>query len=77
MARDGFRIFDADTHVGPTMDVLERYLSAAERAALEPLNDKRVTRRNGQVTYHGGERKYDRRLGETSPQAADPRAAGS
>ena len=37
VARDGIRIFDADTHVGPSMDVLERYLSAAERAALEPL----------------------------------------
>ena len=28
MARDGVRIFDADTHVGPSMDVLEHYLSA-------------------------------------------------
>src|SRR6478609_7962603 len=25
--RDGFKIFDSDTHVGPYMDVLERYLS--------------------------------------------------
>jgi len=74
MARDGFRIFDADTHVGPTMDVLEGYLSASERAALEPLSDKRVTGRNGQVSYHVGERKYARRLGETSPRAADPGA---
>jgi hypothetical protein len=36
VARDGLRIFDADTHVGPSMDVIERYLSAAERAALDP-----------------------------------------
>ena len=61
MARDGLRIFDADTHVGPTMAVLERYLTAAERAALEPLSDKRATRKNGQVTYQGGERKYEGR----------------
>ena len=74
MARDGVRIFDADTHVGPSMDVLERYLSAAERAALEPLSDRRATRPNGQVTYQGGERKYERRLGEPAPRAADPRA---
>ena len=31
MARDGFRIFDADTHVGPGMDVLSHYLADAER----------------------------------------------
>ena len=74
MARDGLRIFDADTHVGPSMDVIERYLSAAERAALEPLSGKRATRPNGQVTYQGGERKYERRLGEPAPRAADPRA---
>ena len=75
MARDGVRIFDADTHVGPSMDVLERYLSAAERAALEPLSDRGATRPNGQVTYQGGERKYERRLGEPAPRAADQRRA--
>ena len=37
MARNGYLIFDADTHVGPTMDVLEGYLASPERAALEPL----------------------------------------
>src|SRR5439155_20230286 len=74
MARDGFRTSEADTHVGPTRDALEGYLSASERAPLEPLSDKRVTGRNGQVSYHVGERKYARRLGETSPRAADPGA---
>src|SRR5262249_42723990 len=74
VARDGLRIFDADTHVGPSMDVIERYLSAAERAALEPLRDRRTTRSSGQVTYQGGERKYERRLGESASRTADPRA---
>jgi uncharacterized protein len=74
VARDGLRIFDADTHVGPSMDVIERYLSAVERAALEPLRDRRTTRPSGQVTYQGGERKYERRLGESAPRTADPRA---
>ena len=74
MARNGFQIFDADTHVGPTMDVLERYLSAAERAALEPLRDlRRVNARTGQVSYHAGERKYERRLGEPAARPVDPR----
>ena len=34
MARDGFRIFDSDTHVGPSMNVLDPYLAAAEKARL-------------------------------------------
>ena len=28
MARDGFKIFDSDTHVGPSMNVLDPYLAA-------------------------------------------------
>src|SRR5262249_57738461 len=51
-----------------------RCLSAAERPALEPLRAKRAIRPNGQVTYQGGERKYERRLGDSAPRAADPRA---
>jgi len=75
VARNGFQIFDADTHVGPTMDVLEAYLAASERAALELLSDKRrVNKRTGHVTYHVGERKYERRLGDPSPQPVDPHA---
>ena len=31
MARDGYRIFDSDTHVGPDAAILERYLSQGER----------------------------------------------
>ena len=31
MAKNGFRIFDTDTHVGPSMDVLETYMDSAER----------------------------------------------
>src|SRR5881628_1425035 len=57
------------------MDVLEPYLSASERAALEPLGDlRRVNKRSGQISYHAGERKYERRLGEPAARPADPRA---
>jgi hypothetical protein len=35
MARDGFRIFDSDTHVGPDARILARYLSEAERDRLQ------------------------------------------
>ena len=27
MAKDGYKIFDSDTHVGPYMEVLEKYLA--------------------------------------------------
>jgi predicted TIM-barrel fold metal-dependent hydrolase len=75
MAKDGYLIFDSDTHVGPSMDVMERYLSTAELALLEPLAGKRrVNKRTGQVTYLMGERKYERRMGEAEPQANEDKA---
>jgi hypothetical protein len=69
MARNGYLIFDSDTHVGPNMDVLSPYLSASEIAALEPLSKYKRGNR-----YMIGERKYDRRLGDAEPKPADPNA---
>ena len=60
--RNGFKIFDSDTHVGPQMDVLESYLSPSEKAELavwEPY----LTRRSGHLAYTKGQRHYRRRLG--------------
>ena len=34
MAKNGYRIFDSDTHVGPSMDILEPYLDPARRASI-------------------------------------------
>jgi hypothetical protein len=34
MARDGYRIFDSDTHVGPDARILAGYLSEAEKDRL-------------------------------------------
>jgi hypothetical protein len=34
MARDGYKIFDSDTHVGPDARILARYLSATEKYRL-------------------------------------------
>jgi predicted TIM-barrel fold metal-dependent hydrolase len=72
MARDGYRIFDADTHVGPAADILEQYLTAREKAHLAPWEPYRsVHQRTGHVTYTRGARTYRRRLGQpgadTSP----------
>ncbi|MBO0884029.1 MAG: hypothetical protein J2P17_27595, partial [Mycobacterium sp.] len=64
MAKNGFRIFDTDTHVGPSMDVLETYMDSSERDQLAPFAAFRsVARRTGQVTYRMGARTYERRLG--------------
>ena len=55
MARNGYQIFDADTHVGPAAESLARYLTAQEQARLtswEPY--KSVQRRTGHVTYTRG-----------------------
>lgn len=70
MARDGFRIFDSDTHVGPSMNVLDSYLASAEKARLDDWEDwKDVNPRSGRITYTRGGRQYQRRLGSAT---ADP-----
>ncbi|MBV9361229.1 MAG: amidohydrolase family protein, partial [Betaproteobacteria bacterium] len=68
MARNGYRIFDSDTHVGPYMDVLERYLSGAEKERLtawEPFRSKS----KGFPVYTKGARKYLRKLGTAQAEA--------
>ncbi len=69
MARDGQRIFDTDTHVGPSMAILENYMSAADRARLEPLREGRRENEFGVVNYQIGARRYLRKLGATSTAA--------
>jgi predicted TIM-barrel fold metal-dependent hydrolase len=66
MAKNGYRIFDSDTHVGPSMELLEPYLSATERQMLEGVSQYRRGR-----GYSLGERKYDRILGDAEPRPAD------
>ncbi len=65
MARNGQKIFDSDTHVGPSMDILEKYMSEEERQQFAPYSDfRRVNETTGQVSYAIGARSYRRRLGE-------------
>jgi len=64
MARDGYKIFDADTHVRPDAELLEPYLSAAMREQLKQFAAHRATNKEGNVTYLMGEREYKRRLGD-------------
>ena len=76
MARDGYKIFDSDTHVGPAANILEGYLSAQERALLDDWAAyKSVQARTGNVTYTRGARSYRRRLGEAEAPEASGKAA--
>ena len=67
MARDGYRIFDSDTHVGPDAAILDRYLSQGEKDRLAGWEEYRATGRTGQVTYTKGQRRYRRKLGAAKP----------
>jgi uncharacterized protein len=73
MARDGHRIFDSDTHVGPDAAILAEYLSQAEKERLAAWEPYRAIGRNGHVTYTKGQRRYRRRLGAA---ATDQTPAG-
>lgn len=68
MARDGYRIFDSDTHVGPVMGVLEKHLTSAEKAKLPGWDEFKATNKGGHVTYTRGQRRYRRRLGTARPE---------
>ena len=70
MARDGYRIFDSDTHVGPDAAILSTYLSAAEKDRLAGWDKYRSTGRFGHVTYTKGQRTYRRRLGDAARDQA-------
>ena len=70
MARDGYRIFDSDTHVGPDAAILCRYLSAAEKDRLAGWAEYETRDSHGKLTYTKGQRRYRRRLGAAEPDAA-------
>jgi uncharacterized protein len=70
MARDGFRIFDSDTHVGPDASILAAYLSGADKQRLGAWDAYKSTARNGHQTYTRGQRSYRRRLGAAEPEDA-------
>jgi uncharacterized protein len=70
MAKDGYQIFDSDTHVGPDAAILANYLSAAEKDRLARWDPYRSTGRTGNVTYTKGQRHYRRRLGTAAPDTA-------
>jgi predicted TIM-barrel fold metal-dependent hydrolase len=70
MARDGYRIFDSDTHVGPDAAILSAHLGAAEKDRLAGWAEFLVRDRHGRVTYTKGQRRYRRRLGDAEADTA-------
>jgi len=76
MARNGFRVFDADTHVGPAAEILDKYLSDSERRKLVPWEAYKWTDPQiGNVMYIRGRRKYLRRLGAAKPEEDKPKTS--
>ena len=73
MAKNGYRIFDSDTHVGPLINVLDPFMTDAEKKRLEGWSEFKVVNKNGNVTYNRGQRRYRRKLGTA---AADTAPAG-
>lgn len=74
MARNGFKIFDADTHVRPDADLLEPFLTAESREKLATFEPYKAKNKEGAVTYLIGTRHYKRRLGaldEGAPETTE------
>ena len=63
MAKDGYKIFDSDTHVGTTMNVIDEFLSDVERKKLDGWAEFKSVNKKGDITYNRGQRRYRRKLG--------------
>jgi predicted TIM-barrel fold metal-dependent hydrolase len=73
MAKDGYKIFDSDTHVGPLMNVLDPFMTDAERGKLAGWSEFKAVNKKGDITYNRGQRRYRRKLGTAK---ADPNPGG-
>ncbi|MFM9966907.1 MAG: amidohydrolase family protein [Burkholderiales bacterium] len=67
MAKNGYKIFDSDTHIGPYIDVLEKYLSADDKKRMGEWEAHKTVNKAGFITYTKGARKYLRKLGTAEP----------
>ncbi len=63
MAKDGYKIFDSDTHVGPLINVIDQFMTDAERKKLDAWSEFKVVNKKGDITYNRGQRRYRRKLG--------------
>src|SRR5690606_28381489 len=67
MAKNGYRVFDSDTHVGPDQNIIDTYLSQPEKDKLGSWAEFRSTSSRGHSHYTRGSRSYRRRLGLARP----------
>jgi hypothetical protein len=67
MARNGYRIFDSDTHVGPDARILAGYLSEAEKDRLRGWEAYKSQDRSEHVTYTKGQRRIVAASGRPNP----------
>jgi predicted TIM-barrel fold metal-dependent hydrolase len=65
--KNGFRVYDADTHVNPAAEVLERYVDPGFRPRLNELAPYRAPA-GGLHNYRVGTKFYRRVLGEAAPR---------
>jgi predicted TIM-barrel fold metal-dependent hydrolase len=76
MAKNGYRIFDSDTHVGPAADILEIYMAESERRRLDSWEPyKSIDKLTGHWEYTRGRRNYPRVLGTADGDINRPRTA--
>jgi len=73
--RNGFRVYDSDTHVNPAAEVLEKYVDPGFRPRLAELEPYRLPAGQGAVgvvpefhNYRVGTKYYRRVLGEPAPR---------
>src|SRR2546426_6340775 len=52
--RNGYRVYDSDTHIGPLADTLEKYLSSRVRELVPDLDGRKVPQKR-----HSTGREYD------------------
>lgn len=72
--RAGFRVYDADTHVNPAAEVLDRYVDPDFRPRLAELAPHRIAMRSqggtpGTSQYRVATKYYRRILGQAEPDA--------
>jgi predicted TIM-barrel fold metal-dependent hydrolase len=68
MAKNGYKVYDSDTHVGPTMEVLNNYITQAEKDKLVGWEKFKNTSKKNKTNYTKGSRTYRRRLGLAKPE---------
>src|SRR5713226_4648686 len=72
--KNGFRVYDVDTHINPGSEVLDQYVDPSFRPRLPELAPYKVAIQSREVgggerhVYRFDEKVYERTLGEAEPK---------